>query len=290
MINSINSLNIQTNQKWNYNSETKFLNTVFDFVDDGDKVVQEKELSLLTKLLNALNKNNKTAQIESTGNSSELAAMNFISGDFEALSQIENFDDFLKLYKEMSGGESLSGTFLAELEAGNMSKEDFEYYLYCLKNNSGEKANSFDDIYNSTVDFLDTKNFVNLESKYASGEIDKEQVDDIKSFIKAEFNRDIDDFRLLDFLSQHLEEYCQEDANYNLKLNVDGIKKALKTEGFFDKNIQEYAQNIPEYAGGPYLAMSEIVGFANNVEAQAINTPEVNTRHRLKAEHNSFGY
>ena len=133
MINSINGLNIQTNQKWDYSSENKFLNTVFDFVDNGDKVVQEKELSLLTKLLNALKNKNNTSKAEiaeQAGNPSELAAMNFISGDMGALSQIENFDDFLKLYKEMSGGESLSGAFLAELEAGNMSKEDFEYYLY----------------------------------------------------------------------------------------------------------------------------------------------------------------
>ena len=145
MINSVNNVNIQVNQKWDYNSENKFLNTVFNFVDNGDQVVQQKELSLLTKLLNAIkNKtsNSKAEIAEQAGNTTELATMNFISGDFEALSQIENFDDFLSLYKEMSGGESLSGTFLAELEAGNMSKEDFEYlYERCGKSRRLRKGN-----------------------------------------------------------------------------------------------------------------------------------------------------
>ena len=150
---------------------------------------------------------------------------------------------------------------------------------------------AFDDIYNSTVDFMDAKNFMNVEAKYETGEINKEQVDEIKKFIKEEFNRDIDDFRLLDFISQTLPECCQEDANYNLNLDVEGIKTELKAEGFFDKKIQEYADNIPEYAGGPYLAMSEIIKDANDIESKSIDGPEKNEEaKKQKPELKEFGY
>ena len=113
-----------------------------------------------------------------------------------------------------------------------------------------------------------------------------------KSFIKNEFNTDIEDFRLLDFLSQHLSECCQEDEFYNLNLDVDKIKEELKTDNFFNNKIEEYAKNIPEYAGGPYLAMSEIIDFANNIEKESGVTKKEDDESLAKKEiehDNNFG-
>ena len=73
--------------------------------------------------------------------------------------------------------------------------------------------------------------------------------------------------------------------------DVEGIKTELKAEGFFDKKIQEYADNIPEYAGGPYLAMSEIIKDANDIESKSIGGPEKNEEaKKQKPELKEFGY
>jgi len=269
-------LDINVGSKWSeHKTESDYLNTIFLQVDDGDGVVQQRELDLLSKLLKA--------------------AKNVLpkpGHNFEVIKTIDNPIEFLAEYKKQSDGKTIYSWLLSSFKKGQISKEEFFNYLEILQSKFEEFEENYVDKYEKDRNVSKQNRFFSYGNNYgriisklkdcfkrqeifenniANGEFTREQINDLKQYIKKEFNHDLTEFAVAEFLMSHGKEKCGiYDEDYNYKgIDIEKLKELCKTDKFYGESFTEYLDNVLCYAAnGHNDTLESIDEHAKIVEAE----------------------
>jgi len=277
--NKVKNLHLHVNSKWNLKTDNNYLNTIFSFVDNGDGIIQESELSILSKLFSGKGKDEKTAvKNEDREHKDIICADKVLKGNFEELNNIENPVEFLKAYRTLSGDKSLFLQLFTELQAGNIDQDTFFEHLNILSDKLNDYTSNYQDedatyftggsgsshlygddywdIISKTKEYISQK--AKLDKYYASDENNKAKMDEILSFIKDRLDIEINDIVLIrqtDLLFGF---------TFNNNLDIEKMKlKVLENP----ERMKKYINDVAKYKANGFGNTEDLILYADAVEA-----------------------
>ena len=184
------------------------------------------------------------------------AANEFMSGNFNILNQVKNPVEFLRVFREQSGGKTMYSYLIDAYKEGKIEKDMLVGRLYTLSQMFSKFEEEYES-YNPESKFI-SSNFLNpyeellnrvqvsfqrydeLHSKYKNNEVDREQVKELQKLIKDKYNVELNEVAASSMLSDFKNDY----GIYNY--NFEELKNYYKDMGVFDNEYKD------EYYLRPY--------------------------------------
>ena len=301
------SLDIQVGKKWSEQKvENEYLNTIFSKLDDGDDIVQEKEISALSKLLekgknyikgndNSLTLSNEdlkqlseelsvkseAKEIQSNPELYSKQANEFFNGNFDVLKQIDNPVHFVQNFKKVSSGNTVYSHLLNAFQKGEISKEQFIEYTKIIadkfedfETNLGEDKRllNFASSYYSVSDSISAidEHEETLQTYYKQGTFKKEDILEAQQFIKDEFGKDLTEYAIVSFIEMFSESANLAEFDFETgtyHIDIEQFKQSCRTQKFVGDSFPKYVDNVINYSNNnSNISLESLRGKAERVE------------------------
>lgn len=298
--NNVNN-NISIGTTWdNKKTNNPLLNSIFKYIDDGNKVVSEEEYWKLHRITENLstNNNDEDAQLlkDLNNNKDLFIAIKLSQGDFKILENMEDDSiDIIKIvqyYSEITDGKSIRANILEQCFSGEITNDEaLERYnainilQYDYENNH-RKINRY--FYNRNkllnVNPLTTDDLgkyfqkINLLNTYLENNPNlREEINNFQNKFKEEYGFEITDYGImkaqeakfinldnLDFEAfkndPNIEDILYNIKNLRFNINEESL---LRDANFEDKSLERYSYNIYKSEIGSLLLESQNIQFEN---------------------------
>lgn len=203
------------------------------------------------------------------------SAADFLNNNPEALSNIEDPILFMNAFKEQTGGETIYSSLLAQFQNGKISKEEFINQLKILERKFEEYEENYENNfrgsnyapkdnhlkyygndYGRIISKLE-RHFQKQESfdaQLAGGEFTREQIDELKQFVKTEYNVDLTDIAVAELIESQVRNKCAiyDENHQHIGLDLEKFKGLCKTEKFYGESFPDYLKYILCYEANGY--------------------------------------
>ncbi len=207
----------------------------------------------------------------------------FINGNFDVINNIKNPVEFLEAYRKKSGGKTMYSAMISAYKDGKLSSGKMVGYLNTLQNKFsnfeldydeydptskfGSSASAFSGgyypLYKRVRQYFERER--DLEAKYKSNAVDREQVKDIQKFIKENFDIELNEIAA----AKMLEDCGRFTVSYNSSKIIDFIKN-ISLEIDIDM-IKQYRKKGDTFSEDEYKIDSEIASQIKQILKERTN-------------------